>query len=90
MDITSSLPLPTKESLNFQYYKNLHHMQVEHLQRQLKDKGTLAMHTIRNKSMETQRRNTLINEVRRINNDLGKGSLPYYDKQFYGTRNTIY
>ena len=45
-------------------------MQVEHLKRQLKNKDTLALHsTSRNKFMETQRRNILVNELRRINDE---------------------
>ena len=62
-------------------------MQVEHLKRQLKDKETTALHTTRrNKLVGTQRRNSLVNELRRINDHLGKGSLPYHDTQFYETR----
>ena len=87
MDITSSLPLPTKESKQLKRFKELHHLQVQHLKQQLKDKETLADHTLsRNKLMETQRRNTLVNELNRINNELGRGSLPYHDKTLLESR----
>jgi len=42
MDITSSLPLPTKESKQLKRFKELHHLQVQNLKQQLKDKETLA------------------------------------------------
>ena len=81
MDITSSLPLPTKESKRLKRFKELHHLQVQHLRQQLKDKETLADHTLsRNKLVETQRRNTLVNELNRIENELSRGALPYHDR----------
>ena len=87
MDITSSLPLPTKESKTLKRFKELHHLQVQNLKQQLKDKETLADNTLsRNKFMETQRQNALVNELNRINNELGRGSLPYHDKTILKSR----
>ena len=87
MDITSSLPLPTKESKTLKRFKELHHLQVKHLKQQLEDKKTLADHTlIRNKFMETQRRNILVNELNRIENELGRGALPYHDRTVLKSR----
>ena len=68
-------------------FKELHHLQVKHLKQQLEDKKTLADHTlIRNKFMETQRRNILVNELNRIENELGRGALPYHDKKVLESR----
>ena len=87
MDITSSLPLPTKESKQLKRFKELHHLQVKHLKQQLENKKTLADHTlIRNKFMETQRRNILVNELNRIENELGRGALPYHDRTVLKSR----
>jgi len=87
MDITSSLPLPIKESNKLKRFKELHHLQDQNLKQQLKDKETLAENTLkRNQSMETQRRNALINELNRIDNMLGRGSLPYHDKTVLESR----
>ena len=53
----------------------------------MKDKETLADNTLsRNKFMETQRRNALVNELNRINNELGKGALPSHDKTVLKSR----
>ena len=53
----------------------------------MKDKETLADDTLsRNKFMETQRRNALVNELNRINNELGRGALPYHDKTVLKSR----
>lgn len=87
MDITSSLPLPTKESKKLKRFKELHHLQVKHLKQQLEDKKTLADHTlIRNKFMETQTRNALVNELDQIFNVLGRGFLPFHDKSVLESR----
>ena len=87
MGITSSLPLPTKESKRLKRFKELHHLQVQHLKQQMRDKETLADHTlIRNKFMETQRRNILVNELNRIENELGRGALPYHDTSVLESR----
>ena len=59
----------------------MYSLQVQHLKRQLKDKNTLADYTLnRNKFMEIQRRNALVDELHLFNNELGRGSLPYHDK----------
>ena len=55
--------------------------------KQVKEKKTVAEHTlIRNKFMETQRRNALVNELNRIENELGRGALPYHDKTVLESR----
>ena len=51
MDITSSLPLPTKASKKLKRFKELHHLQVQHVKQQLRDKRTLVVNTLkRNKT----------------------------------------
>ena len=41
---------------------------------------------IRNAFMETQRRNALVNELNRIENELGRGALPYHDRTILKSR----
>ena len=36
--------------------------------------------------METQRRNILVNELNRIENELGRGALPYHDRTVLKSR----
>ena len=65
----------------------MYSLQVQNIKRQLKDKNTLADNTLsRNKFMEIQGRNALVNELHRTNNELGRGSSPYHDKTVLKSR----
>ena len=74
----ATLPLPTVQSKQLKYYKQLHLNQRLHLKKELESKQVPALHaTARNKIMYQQELNNLTNDRDRIHNILGKGPLAY-------------
>ena len=60
MDITSSLPLPTKESKQLKRFKELHHLQVQNLKQQYFTQFKDVSNTFTRKLSEKVYQNTLV------------------------------
>ena len=74
----ASLPLPTTQSKKLKYFKDLHMNQRLHLKKELQYKQAPALlASARNRLQAQQELNSLINDKKRLDNILGKGSLPY-------------
>ena len=71
-------PLPTVQSKQLKYYKQLHLNQRLHLKKELESKQVPALQaTARNRLMYQQELNNLTNDRDRIHNVLGEGPLAY-------------
>ena len=88
MDFYTTLPKPVDPSKKLQWLKNLHINQQLHLKKELDAKKVPELlATERNRVQAKHEIQNLINDKMRIQNALGKGSLPYQNyKKEHGKR----